>query len=214
MLRSEAGAGLDGLARRPGRNYLTISLRRLLSNRVGVVCLTIIILMYGGGLLAPVVTPYGYNEQNLEAAKQSPSFAHPFGTDRLGRDILTRVIYGLRTTVISDHRYADDRDAGAGDYAGAGCGLLRQDDRHDNHAGGGNYDLVPGHLPGAHHRADGASADGGMAAGRGEYGGGGLHALGDRGLFRAGAGLGAVLVVRDGAAGARAGVAGAGGAVR
>ena len=100
MLRSEAGAGLDGLARRPGRNYLTISLRRLLSNRVGVVCLTIIILMYGGGLLAPVVTPYGYNEQNLEAAKQSPSFAHPFGTDRLGRDILTRVIYGLRTTVI------------------------------------------------------------------------------------------------------------------
>ena len=100
MLRSEAGAGLDELQRRPGHNYLTISLRRLMSNRIGVVCLTVILLMYGGGLLAPVVTPYGYNEQNLEIAKQTPSIAHPFGTDRLGRDILTRVIYGLRTTVI------------------------------------------------------------------------------------------------------------------
>ena len=100
MLRSEAGVGLEELEGRPGRNYLTISLRRLLSNRVGVISLTIIFLMYGGGLLAPVVTPYGYNEQNLLMAKQSPSLAHPFGTDRLGRDILTRVIYGLRTTVI------------------------------------------------------------------------------------------------------------------
>ena len=100
MLRSEASIGLEELEPRRGRNYLTISLRRLLSNRVGVICLAVIVLMYGGGLLAPVVTPYGYNEQNLEKAKQSPSFAHPFGTDRLGRDNLTRVIYGLRTTVI------------------------------------------------------------------------------------------------------------------
>ena len=56
--------------------------------------------MYGSGILAPLVTPYGYNDQNLSNAKQSPSFQHPFGTDRLGRDILTRIIYGLRTTVI------------------------------------------------------------------------------------------------------------------
>ena len=33
-------------------------------------------------------------------AKQRPTLAHPFGTDRLGRDMMTRVIYGLRTTVI------------------------------------------------------------------------------------------------------------------
>ena len=100
MLRSETGSILGEGSRRPGRNYLTISLRRLLGNRVGVVCLTIILLMYGAGILAPVVTPYGYNDQDLHQAKQGPSLAHPFGTDRLGRDILTRVIYGLRTTVI------------------------------------------------------------------------------------------------------------------
>ena len=83
-----------------GRNYWAISLRRLLSNKIGVACLSIILLMYGAGIFAPLVTPYGYNDQNLAIVKQPPSLAHPFGTDRLGRDILTRVIYGLRTTVI------------------------------------------------------------------------------------------------------------------
>jgi|TARA_B100001013_G_scaffold200385_1_gene121358 ABC-type dipeptide/oligopeptide/nickel transport system permease subunit len=56
--------------------------------------------MYGSGVLAPLVTPYGYNDQDLSITKQGPSISHPFGTDRLGRDILTRIIYGLRTTVI------------------------------------------------------------------------------------------------------------------
>ncbi len=100
MFRSESRTILGEESPRRGRNYLTISLRRLLGNRVGVACLTIIVIMYGAGLLAPVVTPYGYNEQDLEITKQSPSLSHPFGTDRLGRDILTRIIYGLRTTVI------------------------------------------------------------------------------------------------------------------
>ncbi len=99
MLRSESQA--VKLASSPrGRNYFAISIRRLLANRVGVACLTVILLLYGGGILAPLVTPYGYNDQNLDVAKQDPSLAHPFGTDRLGRDQLTRVIYGLRTTVI------------------------------------------------------------------------------------------------------------------
>ena len=82
------------------RSYWAISLRRLLRKKVGVVCLTIIALMYGSGILAPMVTPYGYNDQNLSMAKQGPSISHPFGTDRLGRDQMTRIIYGLRTTVI------------------------------------------------------------------------------------------------------------------
>ena len=56
--------------------------------------------MYGSGILAPLVTPYGFNDQDLSITKQSPSLSHPFGTDRLGRDIFTRIVYGLRTTVI------------------------------------------------------------------------------------------------------------------
>ena len=81
-------------------SYWAISIRRLLRKRIGVTCLVIIALMYGSGIFAPLVTPYGYNDQDLSIAKQSPSISPPFGTDRLGRDNLTRIIYGLRTTVI------------------------------------------------------------------------------------------------------------------
>ena len=82
------------------RSYWAISLRRLLRKKIGLTCLSVILVMYGAGILAPLVTPYGYNDQNLSIAKQGPSGNHPFGTDRLGRDQMTRIIYGLRTTVI------------------------------------------------------------------------------------------------------------------
>ncbi|NQW22328.1 MAG: ABC transporter permease [SAR202 cluster bacterium] len=99
MLRDEVQPALVPPVLR-GRSYWTISMRRLLRKKIGVACLTIILVMYGSGILAPLVTPYGYNDQDLSIAKQGPSVGHPFGTDRLGRDILTRIIYGLRTTVI------------------------------------------------------------------------------------------------------------------
>ncbi|HIN38227.1 MAG TPA: ABC transporter permease [Dehalococcoidia bacterium] len=99
MLSNEAQPAI-ALRHASSRNYWAISLRRLLRKKVGVACLTIILLMYGSGVLASMVTPYGYNDQDLSITKQGPSISHPFGTDRLGRDILTRIIYGLRTTVI------------------------------------------------------------------------------------------------------------------
>src|SRR5262249_44809319 len=44
--------------------------------------------------------PRSYSSQNLDIALRGPSRAHPFGTDRLGRDQLSRVIYAARTTVV------------------------------------------------------------------------------------------------------------------
>ena len=99
MLRNEVELTVGpNLERSP--SYWAISIRRLLRKKLGVACLTIILLMYGSGILAPLVTPYGFNDQDLSITKQGPSINHPFGTDRLGRDIFTRIIYGLRTTVI------------------------------------------------------------------------------------------------------------------
>ena len=82
------------------RSYMALSLRRLARKKLAMFFLGIILVMYGSGILATWVTPYGYNDQDLSLAKQGPTWAHPFGTDRLGRDQLTRVIFGLRTTVI------------------------------------------------------------------------------------------------------------------
>ena len=92
----------DGVstATRPSRGYIQLSIRRLFRKKLSVACLFIILIMYGSGIFAPLVAPYGYNDQDLTKVKQGPSFSNPLGTDRLGRDMLTRVIFSLRTTVI------------------------------------------------------------------------------------------------------------------
>ena len=85
---------------RRSHSYFSLSVRRLTRKKLAMTCLTIIVIMYGSGILAPLVAPHGYNDQDLSVVKQGPSFKHPLGTDRLGRDMLSRVIYSLRTTVI------------------------------------------------------------------------------------------------------------------
>ena len=47
----------------------------------------------------PTIAPFGENEQNLRASLEAPSWTHPLGTDQLGRDILTRAMYGSRVSV-------------------------------------------------------------------------------------------------------------------
>ena len=73
-----------GASPQRGRSYWALSLRRLLRKKLAVVCLGIIVLLYGSGILAAAVTPYDYNDQDLSVAKQGPSFGHPFGTDPAG----------------------------------------------------------------------------------------------------------------------------------
>ena len=52
------------------------------------------------GILAPFVSPFDPNKQNLRAIFRPPSKEHPFGTDQFGRDILSRVLWGARTSLI------------------------------------------------------------------------------------------------------------------
>ena len=47
-------------------------------------------------LLAPVIAPYNPSSLDMTVAMQGPSLAHPFGTDDMGRDILSRILYGGR----------------------------------------------------------------------------------------------------------------------
>ena len=47
----------------------------------------------------PTIAPFGENEQNLRASLEGPSWTHVLGTDQLGRDILTRAMYGSRVSV-------------------------------------------------------------------------------------------------------------------
>ncbi len=69
------------------------------SNRLaifGTVVLSVFVLM---AIFAPLMAPYDPLEQHLPQKFEGPSAAHPFGQDELGRDILSRVIYGARISL-------------------------------------------------------------------------------------------------------------------
>ncbi|MBQ6222101.1 MAG: ABC transporter permease [Solobacterium sp.] len=62
----------------------------------GLIFLTILIL---GAILVPMLSPYNYESQDILNRNALPSLAHPFGTDKLGRDIFVRVMYGARISL-------------------------------------------------------------------------------------------------------------------
>jgi ABC-type dipeptide/oligopeptide/nickel transport system permease subunit len=71
--------------------------RRLLRNRLAVAGLAVIVTLIAVAAFGPWITPYDFLGQNLELRNAPPSLAHLLGTDDLGRDVLSRVIYGART---------------------------------------------------------------------------------------------------------------------
>lgn len=83
-----------------GRGRLGRFWRRYRQNRMAVLGLFIVALFIFTGLAAPWLAPYSYRAQNLDAVEQSPSLEHPLGTDRLGRDQFSRIIWGARTALI------------------------------------------------------------------------------------------------------------------
>ena len=68
-------------------------------NKTALVGLILILLLVLMGLLAPVIAPYNYAAVDPIHAKQGPSADHLFGTDLYGRDILSRVMWGARTSL-------------------------------------------------------------------------------------------------------------------
>lgn len=64
--------------------------------RISLIILGIIIL---ASLFADFIAPYSYEEMNSEAISLAPSFTHIFGTDNMGRDLFTMVLYGGRASI-------------------------------------------------------------------------------------------------------------------
>ncbi|MBP2132198.1 peptide/nickel transport system permease protein [Methanomicrobium sp. W14] len=74
-------------------------MRELLKNRQIAISVVILAFLVFIALFADVLAPYDYTEKNLQDRLQPPSFEHLFGTDQLGRDILTMVMYGARASL-------------------------------------------------------------------------------------------------------------------
>ena len=84
----------------PARSPFWSAMRRLFRKKIAVLALAAIIVFYFVGFFVPVIAPHSYTAQDLANVRQGPSLAHPFGTDDLGRDMLSRVMWASRTTVV------------------------------------------------------------------------------------------------------------------
>lgn len=90
--REEAGLAKSGGGSR--------TLKKFLNNRLAVIGLTIFVVIILASVFAPLLTPYDPNKINLRDMLQAPSWEHWFGTDRTGRDLFARVLYGGRISIL------------------------------------------------------------------------------------------------------------------
>lgn len=69
-------------------------------NKVALVSACVILAFVLAAIFAPVLTPYGYTDMDLANRLLAPSFAHPLGTDEGGRDVLARLLFGSRVSLL------------------------------------------------------------------------------------------------------------------
>jgi peptide/nickel transport system permease protein len=79
---------------RTARWFLMLARRK----QLGFAGLVILVIIGGAALLAPLISPYPYQLTNFSARLEGPSAAHIFGTDNLGRDLFSRILYGAQVS--------------------------------------------------------------------------------------------------------------------
>src|SRR5690242_2449439 len=77
------------------------ALRRLWQRKGAVVGLVVVGLFVALAIFAPLISPYDPAAQSWTAVRKAPSLAHWFGTDDVGRDVLARVIFGARASLLA-----------------------------------------------------------------------------------------------------------------
>ncbi|MGR9250732.1 ABC transporter permease [Rhizobium leguminosarum] len=73
---------------------------RLKRNKLAIFGLVIVVILGFTAIFGPYLTPYDYLSQDLNARNVLPSMSHLFGTDDLGRDVFSRVVFGTRTAFL------------------------------------------------------------------------------------------------------------------
>lgn len=72
---------------------------RYKKNKLAMIGLIFLIIMVVMAIFVPILSKYGFEDQNITLKNAMPSLDHPFGTDKLGRDIFVRVMYGGRISL-------------------------------------------------------------------------------------------------------------------
>ncbi|MDA4123065.1 MAG: ABC transporter permease [Thaumarchaeota archaeon] len=88
------------LAGNPQFRELAFTFRMMRKSKITVAAMIVVAVSYLVAIFAPILSPYAPNFQHLSQAFLGPTQAHPVGTDELGRDILSRLIWGSRISMI------------------------------------------------------------------------------------------------------------------
>jgi peptide/nickel transport system permease protein len=97
LISGLGGAAEDGGVETPAAR----ATRRLLRRKGAAFGLFVIALLVALAVFAPLISPYDPNLQTWSAVRKAPSALHWFGTDDVGRDVLARVIYGARASLLA-----------------------------------------------------------------------------------------------------------------
>jgi peptide/nickel transport system permease protein len=100
---SQAGA-LDALRPRVKRGPILgpiITVQKFMKRKpLGAVGLIIVAVLFFSAVFAPLIAPYSFEKQSIRERYQGPSASHWLGTDDLGRDMFSRIVYGARVSVL------------------------------------------------------------------------------------------------------------------
>jgi len=98
-VKRAAGRTAEGALAREHRTLWGDAMRRFARNRLALASLAVVLGLIFMALFADIISPSRYDQIDLAAVHQPPSLRHLLGTDMVGRDYLTRIIYGARTSM-------------------------------------------------------------------------------------------------------------------
>lgn len=88
------------LASSPMLTRVLSTLRRLAARPLAFIGTLFVLMFVALAIIGPFIAPYSFNEINREALRQPPGPGFPFGTDSLGRDVFSRVLWGAREIIV------------------------------------------------------------------------------------------------------------------
>jgi peptide/nickel transport system permease protein len=94
MLNAAAEEGQAPKIKR--QSEFTALARRLSQNSSAVIGFVVAVFLVAMAIFAPLIAPYPYDQQDLSHTRAAPSAQHIFGTDELGRDVFSRIVWGSR----------------------------------------------------------------------------------------------------------------------
>jgi peptide/nickel transport system permease protein len=86
--------------KRDGRFKLPSTIRRIIRSPMAMIGLFIVLSFILAGITAEWISPYDYDQANFMKARQGPSAEHVLGNDELGRDMLSRLLFGARISLL------------------------------------------------------------------------------------------------------------------